>query len=109
MTSALLFSRRLGLVEHLLEIEGNKWDTVTLVELVLELDPVQSESMQGALEEIHQHNDREDHRPEDGEKNDELHEKNSKVIIRIYCQTTYHENGDNHAIRCPHRHYLLER
>jgi len=99
MTSASVRSRRLGVAEHLLEIEGNEWDTVTLVELALELDPVKSQSVQGALERIHAHDDREDASPEGGPHDNELHAKKSKVIIRIYIESTYSNDRDRHGVK----------
>ena len=39
----------------MLEVVWFVWDTVTLEELVLELDPVKTQSMQERLKQVHEH------------------------------------------------------
>ena len=50
-----LLDLSLLLLEHVFNRERNKLVASALVELVLELNPMQSESMEEGLHEIHQH------------------------------------------------------
>jgi hypothetical protein len=56
--------------------------SLSLVEFVLELDPMKTEGMQEALEQVHAHEDGERNRPEDWPQNDTLYK--NKLCKNVY-------------------------
>ena len=61
-----------NVLEDFIERVGRVLGAVTSVELVLELDPMETEAMQEALEQVHAHDNGEGDRPEDWEQNESL-------------------------------------
>lgn len=85
----------LGSVFMSLEAEGDVEVTLSVEELVLELDPVKSDGMEAAFHDIHHHEDGHGHSPE-GEPNDEGSDDGhgkTCVIFPWYCQQLFDEHG----------------
>ena len=71
-------SRSALLADDIFDADSVEWETVSLEELVLEFDPVKTQSVKEALEQIHQHEHEEgcSHEGEESEK-----EPNSIVCL----------------------------
>ena len=82
------YSFRLSLLQNLLSLKWFKLVAITLVELVLHLDPVESKAMQEAFHLVHAHNDSKCNGPENWEQNEAENKSQRNCSSSSSCHAT---------------------